>query len=333
MDGPDHSLVSHLPLTLSTRFGKPSTRARATRRMVLKLLHEVTRAVPGCTLILDGLDECTWMGHGPSTTSGSVTDFLEAFTQALADSGARVLLVSRDEPEIRGAIRGVKNHTEIHVSLEEVQGDVARYARTIVEKKLAKKNDAVKRDVSQRMADRCEGQFLWLKLQEGSLRSSKNKLELMAVIDETPPGVEHVYERNWSRIRKYSDRDRSRAMSLLRWAAFSLRPLTVSETIEAVLIDERSVDFPAHRLPDTIDEEYIDDEILGLCGSLVEVRSASTTTSVGARTIHLTHFSVKQFFLSNIPRTGRRHARRTTEWCNLMKRGKVLHLRRCVSII
>ncbi|KZL87245.1 ankyrin repeat domain-containing protein 52 [Colletotrichum incanum] len=48
----------------------------------------------------------------------------------------------------------------------------------------------------------------------------------------------------------------------------------------------------------------IESEILGLCGSLIEVRGAPLESSAGSRKIHLAHFSVKQYLLCKIPSRG-----------------------------
>jgi hypothetical protein len=74
---------------------------------------------------------------------------------------------------------------------------------------------------------------------------------------ERPQGHDHIYERNWNKIER-SDR----AVALLRWAAFALRPLTIEEVTEAVLINEDCETLPMHELPDAIDDEYIGSEIL-----------------------------------------------------------------------
>jgi hypothetical protein len=58
-------------------------------------------------------------------------------------------------------------------------------------------------------------------------------------------------------------------------------------------------DPPVDEMPDTIDDHYIREAIINPCGSLLEVRNSSHGTNEGLRTIHLKHFSVRQYFLSN----------------------------------
>ncbi|CAI0650287.1 unnamed protein product, partial [Colletotrichum noveboracense] len=271
----------------------------ATRATIVRLFQDIVQAVPSCTFVLDGLDECAWMGDDRNR-SDSVPGFLETLTRVVIGSTARVMVVSRNEPDIRDVLGDTSTCVRLEMSTEDVRSDTMQYSRSIVDRKLHKKDDATKTDIAQRMADRSNGQFLWLKLHEDSLRSWKNKKQLEDAIDKTPPGLEHAYERNWSRISRLPDWEKHRAYSLLRWAAFALRPLTASEITEAVLVNGEDDKFPIDELPDYVDDDYIDNEILRPCGSLLEARNTSTEAFAGLRTIHLTHFTVREFLLINL---------------------------------
>lgn len=114
------------------------------------------------------------------------------------------------------------------------------------------------------------------------------------------------------------DSDRERALSLLRWTAFALRPLTVHEITEAVLLTEGMDELPVDEMPDCVDQDYVDSMILELCGSPIEVRHVSSSESiehpeciqqseedsVGFQEVHLSHFSVKEYLLKTFPGTG-----------------------------
>ncbi|KAK1705025.1 hypothetical protein CaCOL14_012346 [Colletotrichum acutatum] len=271
----------------------------ATQIEIVDLFREVVQVVPGAYFVLDGLDECTWMGKGQGDGK-SLQVFLNSITRAVANTDAHILVVSRDEPEIRSDLMYMKEWGELKIVRGDVQSDVARYARSIVDKKLFKKYNATREEVSRMLADRSQGQFLWVKLHEDSLRSWKNNKQLEDAIEEIPSGLDHVYERNWVRISRLPEPIRDRAYSLLQWAAFSIRPLTVNEISEATLLKEDDDgEFPASELPEEIDEDYIESEIQSPCGSLLEIRGTHSDSELGQRTVHLTHFSVKQYFLRN----------------------------------
>ena len=98
------------------------------------------------------------------------------------------------------------------------------------------------------------------------------------------------------------DKDKLRAFSILRWTAFALRPLIILEITEALLIaDNNYEDLLVDKLPDAIDEDYISSEILGLYRSFLEIQKASPKHDLGSMTIHLAHFSIKQYILCYMP--------------------------------
>ncbi|KAJ5332998.1 ankyrin-2 [Penicillium brevicompactum] len=272
----------------------------ATRADIIELLREICQSVHGCFFVLDGLDECTWRGG----EEDSVTVFLETITRTIKHTSTRILVVSRNEPEIR---HGLTNPIDgiimfqHDISLQDVSSDIGLYSMSIVEKRLPRKTQAMKSGISQKMANGCNGQFLWLKMQEDSLRSWKNQKQLEDAIEKTPAGLEHLYERNWMKMARFPERERARAFALLRWTAFAFRPLSVRELTEALLIDESRNELLLDEMPDTIDDDYIDSEMANLCGSLLEIRSSQSEAHFGLRTVHLAHFSVKEYLLRNMP--------------------------------
>ncbi|KAJ5651018.1 uncharacterized protein N7484_004741 [Penicillium longicatenatum] len=248
---------------------------KSTRGDIVRLLRDIVESIPQCTFIIDGLDECGWAGDGLKNDEGdSVFNFLETLKNAVGGTQTRILIVSRDEPEIRNSLSN-DDHDDVliyrhKIRPDDVRSDTEIYSRSIVNKKLSNRTEATKEDIAMKLSDRCNGQFLWVKMQEDCLRSGKN-----------------------------------RTISLLRWTAFALRPLTVNEITAALLISDDCEEVRVDELPDNVDDDYINTEILDLCGSLVEIRISQAETQAGLRTVHLAHFSVKQYLLSNIPSQGR----------------------------
>ncbi|RYC78295.1 hypothetical protein BFJ63_vAg18831, partial [Fusarium oxysporum f. sp. narcissi] len=273
----------------------------ATRADVITVFTQLLHAIPGCTFVADGLDECTYLDN----SSTSVKKFLHDVTNAVVGTNARVLFVSRDELEIRHALieDAPESFTEYKIIPEDVRSDTAALSQDIVNRKLPNKTDDVRSTLSETMTDRCQGQFLWLKFQEDSLRAGMNKKQLQHAIEDTPTRLNDLYHRNWTRIMQLKEWEKKRAFALLRWTAFASRPLTVCEITEAVLIVE-SEDLLLEDLPDAVDDHYVNTEIVGLCGPLVEVRDDPSNPSAGQRTVHLPHFSVKQYLLYHLPLPG-----------------------------
>ncbi|KAH6664589.1 ankyrin-1 [Halenospora varia] len=177
-----------------------------------------------------------------SNYDDSPLGFFESIKGAVAHTTTRILILSRDEPEIRYGFRTVL------------------------------------------VDDSSQG------LNEYQIRPDDVRSDAM------------LFSQSIEKVLYRPEKDKLRALSILRWAAFALRPLTILEITKALLIvDNDCEDLLVDERPDAIDEEYVRDEILGLCGSLIETQKAVAKQDLGFITIHLAHFSVKQYILCNMP--------------------------------
>ncbi|KAF5604127.1 ankyrin [Fusarium subglutinans] len=270
---------------------------QASRKTLFSLFKQVITVVPGCIFLADGLDECAQFGDGDA----SVARFLQGIMGAIGGTNIRLLFVSRDEPEIRAALEEHKGTlSEYRVGTNDVQADTAAFSHSVVDRKLWGKSEDLRLAISKSMADKCQGQFLWIRMQEQSLRNTMSKKRLHEVVENTPSGLDRLYDQSWRRILNMSDQDRDRAFALLRWTAFALRPLAIVEVVEAVLIDQFG-DLDPDDYPENVDDEYIAGEILGLCGPLVEVHDHETYSFPGSRTLHIPHFSVREYLIKHLP--------------------------------
>ncbi|VUC25834.1 unnamed protein product [Clonostachys rosea] len=235
----------------------------ASQITIERLFVQAIQLTPGCILAIDGLDECKSAAEPYMKVTANIKE-------ALKSPMARALVVSRGESNIRLALG--QDFLECRITVDDVRYDTAMVSEHIVLKNLPNKSKSDRAELSKAMTNRCDGQFLWLKLQSKKLKSWKNKKQLERSINESPIELSELYERDWQIIQEFEQSDRERAVSLLRWAAFALRPLTVGEITEAVIIEDGCKDFPLDELPDIINEEYVEDSISRLCGSLVEIR-------------------------------------------------------------
>lgn len=113
-----------------------------------------------------------------------------------------------------------------------------------------------------------------------------------------PKGLDRIYDRTWREVLNLAEDDQERAGSILRWAAFAMRPLTVFELAEALSIDADTEpeDINLDDVP-PITEEYINRGIKRLCGSFVDIRPSNSDDDPGSRTLHLIHPSAKEYLL------------------------------------
>lgn len=281
-----------------------SAESTATRSTLIKLLSNLIRMINGCTLIADGIDECT----NQENSNVSVQNFLSAIFNASAGTSSRILIVSRAEPAVHKSLEtidlGSFSVDEYVISQEDVRLDTSNYAASLVSSVLTNKNEDDQLSLSQSMASTCRGQFLWLKLQQKALRKWMNKKQLERVIKDCPPALHRLYDRTWARILSLEDRERLRAFQLLRWVCFAARPMTVLEITEAVLIGDNPEELPLDEMPDVVNDDYINTEILDLCSPLLEVVAGLDSDAPGLRQVRIPHFSIQEYLGYHLPASG-----------------------------
>ncbi|KAL9630198.1 MAG: hypothetical protein Q9164_006540, partial [Protoblastenia rupestris] len=275
---------------------------RASRDDIWNLLKEISTQVQSCILVLDGLDEF-------DSTDDTRSVFLHEIKKAVASTRVKVLVTSRNEVDIESELSASATQPPKHIMLEckvtkdNVKGDVDLYSQSVVAKKFSRHGDSFRRELAAQMVARCDGMFLWIKLQQGQLRGTQNGKIVQRIIQSMPQGLYHTYKRSWDSIQSLVEPNRNRAVEILRWLTFGYRALTVQEMAEALIIeiDEASDAFCRDDLPEEIDAEYSNNEIKGLCGSLVELRGESQDPDPQSNTIHLVHTSVREYLIATLP--------------------------------
>ena len=280
---------------------KQNTR-RASGDEIWDLLKEIITRMQPCVLILDGLDEF-------QKADDRRVNFLNDLKMAVQGTSCHILITSRDEYDIESGLRCQAAELPDYklldcvVSKSAVKHDIEVVSQAIVARKLPRQDKILRDSLAFEMAQRCDGQFLWLKMQQDLLRDSKSAKALRAIVQAMPQKLHSIYERSWDRIEALEDPDRSRAMDTLRWVTFAYRPLLVQELAEALVVNLESdmVAFSDDDLPSTVDDEFIDGEIKNLCGPFVELQDDSQRPDPSFRTVHLVHASVYEFLVKKLP--------------------------------
>ncbi|KAI9039181.1 uncharacterized protein KD926_009815 [Aspergillus affinis] len=278
-------------------------RTRATYSDLCHLLREALSHIPDAIFAVDGLDECPRSGTFGLNLRYSRSDVLHDLMELLSGSNARMLVVSRDEGDIRSevglhaATRPGLALSELAITRELVTPDIERFTKHVVTQKLPGKTDEFQQELAAQMAMKCDGMFLLVRLQSRDLRPLKGNKQLRRMVNDMPTELARVYERDWKDIQTFSNVDRQRAEAILRWVTFAQRSLTITELSEAVaVLDNDEDDGPKFDdLPDPFDQGYVHSEVLGLCGSFLELRSSGTATDWESQTVHLIHFSAVNF--------------------------------------
>lgn len=271
----------------------------ASETEIWSMFESIISQKPNYTFAIDGFDEYARLDE-------SRAHFLRRLKKTTKGTSTRILISSRDEIDIRSELLSESSQStgivilECKISKGDVRDDITFYSRNMVDEKLPQKNEALRQDLASQLAERCEGMFLWIKLQQDQLRGGKNGKQLQNIVKNMPTGLNQTYERNWKTIQSRPVDEQRRALAILRWTTFALRPLTVSEMTEALIVEteDESAGPQWDELPDSIDYEYINGEIIDICGCLLETREEDAEDSPGSRTIHLIHPSVRDFLLS-----------------------------------
>ena len=289
-------------LDLASQVQQTRKTRRASRDDVWMILKELTTQIHRSVLVLDGLDEFR-------SDDDRRSQFLGDLKHALQGTNARVIITSRTEFDIESGLRVSATEPQkyslldCNISRQHVKDDIDLVSKSMVARKLPRQQQHLREELAAQMAERCDGQFLWLKFQQDLLRDSKSPKALRAVVQAMPQKLHAVYERSWSFIVALEEPDRSRAIDTLRWLTFAYTPLSVQELAEALVVslDQTQPAFSEEDLPRNIDAEYIDGEIKNLCGSLIELREDTKDLGPQSTTVRLVHASVHDFLVSKLP--------------------------------
>ena len=267
--------------------------------------------------MVDGFDECVKDEIDPRnhTLLDARGRFLKALEESIEHTNARILIVSRESADLRSRYRRSLHFENslpplwlaYRITREDTQNDIGLYTRAIVNDVLHKRTNDLKNDIVARLVEKCDGMFLYLRRIQPRMKSKSTMSagKLRAIIEDMPRGLDEAYDRDLQTICDLDSEVRERALSILRWVLYAARPLTVRELAEALLIsadDDESLDqwLPQDDLPETWDEDYTDEQIMGVCGSLVDIRDGKAGCSIENRTVHFVHSSVKEYLLKTV---------------------------------
>lgn len=298
-------LVNHsehaVELTRPFHFKKEAR--KATEADIWQIFETLSLNLGPYFYVIDGYDECIKLDLTSRHSVDGRAKFLQQLTVKLSGTRGRLLLVSRDDHDIRsqlynGSGGSSKNvFFEYQITSQDTTDDISSFSHDMVERELPNKPDSLKEEIAQEAAQKCDGMFLWIKLMRVRLSPGKNAKQLRELVRVTPSGLDQAYERDVKTIMELGNDERMRAISILRWTLFAMRPLTVRELTEALIVPDKNIcdRFPVDDLPDAWDEYYTNDQIRRLCGSLIEIRSSGSHEPLTTHTVQFVHFSVKEY--------------------------------------
>ncbi|KAI1366204.1 hypothetical protein F5Y08DRAFT_302008 [Xylaria arbuscula] len=247
------------------------------------LLH----GVPTCRIVVDGLDECD-----AKEQKYIVDDLIRLTSINSKDSNCKMLISSRDVPEISRAIRRKKRDVGV-VSLSNEIDPVNDTIRSFAELRLRdlaeeKKSFQIGKDIVEEMVDiiisKAEGMFLWARLVLDSVSDVDSVMELHAAITSMPSELPQLYARILEALcPTASDSRMSKVMRILAWLVFAKRPLKRHELLHGVNITPETPVLDKWNL--------LDGSVIDKCKPLVE--------ELADGNIALIHFTVEEYLRTN----------------------------------
>ncbi|KKP03106.1 hypothetical protein THAR02_04774 [Trichoderma harzianum] len=231
-------------------------------------------------VILDALDECQMRKEHP-------TGGLLASIEALATSqqtNIRLLVTARPEQDITSSIESWARSQDI-VPLQRglVEGDILAYIKARVrsgEGPLKRWNERpeVQNEIETRLSKEANGMFRWVTCQLDALENCFDYATLQKALNSLPTTLDETYARILTNLRREHEHH---ARRLLQFLAFSERPLTIEEAVDAMAVDIDTANSPR------------------LVVLTVKTTVKARGNEEAIQELQLAHLSVKDYLLSN----------------------------------
>jgi ankyrin repeat protein len=270
------------------------------------MFREIVNEVADCRFIVDGLDETLKSDpHRADSLEDLRVEFLEDLQRSVANTSARVMILSRNVGFIRHTFTSNSvRFREYMLTLADTFSDLVAYAKVAIGRKLGQEDVQRNERVSKLLAQKSEGMFLWIRLEIPRLESWYSVEEMERVLEEMPTEkapLHRAYLRNVMQMLDQQELStKRRAFEALRWTLFAIEPLTIPEMFEAVhLATAPGFVSPGER--DTRTLEQFKDAILKACHPFLRCAFHSRSM-LGC--FRVSHFAVEEYLrtpISNIP--------------------------------
>lgn len=255
---------------------------------------------PKTYIVVDAVDECPTLSD-----RSAIVECLE-WLASKASHDTHILFTSRPESDIDDAFRRVSVPKEIiQFNPRDTDADILSHISRLIEQQPYQRwSPGLKSKVKTHLTSRADGVFRWADLQMKELAGKAREKDVEKALTRLPETLGQTYERMLQKI----DRDDygEEALMVLRWLAYSQRPLTLAEISEIAAFQvedkgatgsgEQTITFdPGNRFGDQW-------EIHRILGGLITVAASGgvrseleTTVNTREITVSLSHFSVKEY--------------------------------------
>ncbi|KAH9477080.1 Vegetative incompatibility protein HET-E-1 [Psilocybe cubensis] len=247
------------------------------------LLRRILARFERVFVVIDALDECA--------DRHRTRDWIKS---VLKISGGRIHLVitSRPELDIKDVFEELCDYS-VDVGTAENNTDIATYIDEQMRLSFTNLDKESRDAIASSLKNKAEGSFRYIALQLAELEACSSRDELEKALINLPEGLDEIYDRI---LRKCERKHVFELKTFLQFLAFSTRPMSVDELAETITIDFSSPNSPTFNPK----KRYLDpNTVLKRCGGLVTILVRYSSTETCAPTVILSHFSVKEYLISN----------------------------------
>ncbi|KAJ9300709.1 hypothetical protein DTO271G3_1873 [Paecilomyces variotii] len=245
-------------------------------------------------VVIDALDECNERGEFIKWAKRLI---------ALSDIKTSFIFTSRQEEDITSGLkRCISKDDWMYIQQGPVDEDIRSYTRGIIhgdnEFRRWRSRPSMLESIEVEIMKKANGMFRWAACQLDVLKDCISPRDLKYSLASMPETLDETYARILRGIKKIHRAD---AIRILQFLVYADEPLTVEQLVDAMVVDlsgDGHFD-PDMRLP-------APEEILRICSSLLQVvpkREMRIVTDgpqkLTRMEVHLAHFSVKEYLLSD----------------------------------
>ncbi|KAJ7585151.1 hypothetical protein C8J56DRAFT_1166307 [Mycena floridula] len=251
-------------------------------RKLLRFIVDIACCFRQPYIVIDALDECDLE---------SLHRLLSLFNHI--GNPVRILVTSRDHPDIRTAFR---NTPTIEVSPSAIEEDIRHFVQQKVyedEAFLHIRDPRLRETIVETLVQGANGMFLLPFMQLSRLSEQRTDHDIQAILETLPPDLKTTYLRCVQHIDALDAARRRRAQRVLRWTICASNPLSLPEIATAISIDDMQEEWDASRLVSDIDERTM----IGDCGNLVISEPPPFNEFLPFKVARLFHATVKDFLV------------------------------------
>ncbi|CUS10690.1 unnamed protein product, partial [Tuber aestivum] len=239
-------------------------------------------------VILDALDEF------PKSTRGSLLSLISGLTLDNNAGSLSILVTSRPEADIVCSLEPVVAFS-ISLHSQTIDLDIRSYIQKSLDGRDGFRGftKEIKSEIEETLVVRSQGMFRWVDCLLRILEECITPEDVRESLKELPEDLDSVYLRILDSIPK---KQKEYIWRVLHWLAFSAEPLTLGQLAEAILIE-----FNVNKYGDDPGTLFDMASLMSICPSLIsfeDSRDHETCTQERLR-LHLAHFSVKEYLISD----------------------------------